>query len=642
MDRQFYLPLGGSQRFNFNPTDGDVVLSAAAGVRVDYVRDNDWQELEIGRAIPAPLAYEGLMRVRALDAGENHALLENPGGSSQSLRLAVNVFRVELAVDSNRDGEVDHQDPGKSSWVWGPSEKGAVLLVNNDRDISDASPVPGQYSEWSELVVEPSENENFPEGMKLVLSATDGAARRFTVYARNGAGDFERILGSNREDPNENPIVISRELPATGVHCFVEAHEYPGPFFEGLITIELWLLRDDRLVATDRVVFRVAPWIMTPHNLPVQKVFACRIETGGNSNDAFLNDLEGALQGLGVPLHIIPSQQHLGDRWIQDEIEFGYVKGASHTLPVVLDSPRDRGLDDFPEAALLGPDFGHFQLGGSTPNSLDSFGNLEVTPPVTVRGQEYPFGRIVFGGRRHGDYGTDTRQMMPEVRRFLYAQKIQAPFEIFTDWLIVGHVDEICCFVPAPTDKGFEVLVASPIRARAILERLEAEGHGDVPMFEGLRREAPFGLVSAEVTIAQLLRDDQFWEANERFQRYMDMNLEILSRELEVDDRHLIQIPVLFHPEPGRTAAFFPDMVNHIVIGNTSLVPKPHGPKIDGQCAFESAFENAVPHRDVRFIEDWYSYHEMLGEVHCGTNCLRGPFLNKNWWDFKPVGGFDI
>ncbi|PFF41493.1 hypothetical protein CN357_31775 [Bacillus cereus] len=38
-----------------------------------------------------------------------------------------------------------------------------------------------------------------------------------------------------------------------------------------------------------------------------------------------------------------------------------------------------------------------FSNWGSTYNSLDSFGNLEVSPPVSVRGKAYPFGRIIFG-----------------------------------------------------------------------------------------------------------------------------------------------------------------------------------------------------------------------------------------------------
>lgn len=37
------------------------------------------------------------------------------------------------------------------------------------------------------------------------------------------------------------------------------------------------------------------------------------------------------------------------------------------------------------------------------------------------------------------------------LRDFLYAQQVQAPVELFSDWLMTGHVDEFMCFLP--TDK---------------------------------------------------------------------------------------------------------------------------------------------------------------------------------------------
>lgn len=99
------------------------------------------------------------------------------------------------------------------------------------------------------------------------------------------------------------------------------------------------------------------------------------------------------------------------------------------TFPVVFDSPRNRGLKDFafkkilvrqgiansflPKNPLLGPaaapitaplfsqgpDFGYVtrEPPGQEASSLDSFGNLDVSPPVTVRGKEYPLGRILIG-----------------------------------------------------------------------------------------------------------------------------------------------------------------------------------------------------------------------------------------------------
>lgn len=642
---EFYIAYGDTQTINFGATQGLVHLDAARDLQVHYVRNDEWRELSVGEEIPAPLLYEGLLRLTPTQPGACTATLINLNAEEaalEPLEATVHAIRTELAVDTDRDGQVDYHDPARSHWVWGQGQRGAILLVNNDRDISDASPRPGEHSEWSELVVLPSGVSPFPADTALRLYATPQAAKRFTVYTQRANGRYERILGVDARNPAD-VITLSEAIPSDGATCFVEGHEYSGNSFEGFLTIELRLSIDDRPAASDSVVFRVAPWIMNPNTLPAKKVFACEIQRGAG-NAAFMADLTRELADLSVPLHVIPPQDHLGDRWIQDEVEFGYCRGASHVLPVVNDSPRDRGLDGFPEKRLLGADFGHFQIGGSNPNSLDSFGNLEVSPPVKVGTTSYPFGRIVFGGREDGTPNPRGRQMMPELRHFFYAQKVQAPFEVFTDWLAVGHVDEIVCFVSSKNDKGFDTLVASPTRCKAVLERLVRLGHGNTVMFKGQFRGTPTSGVSAEITVRDLLSDAGFWRDNAKYQRYMDHNVAILKKELGLEDRHIIQIPIAFyhHPSYGGAVAYFPDMVNHLVIGNTSLVPKPHGPVIGGRCAFEAAFEAAVPNRRVRFIEDWYSYHEELGEVHCGTNTIREVFLNRAWWDHKPVGGFDV
>lgn len=46
-----------------------------------------------------------------------------------------------------------------------------------------------------------------------------------------------------------------------------------------------------------------------------------------------------------------------------------------------------------------GPDFGYVtrEPKNGRVSSLDSFGNLDVSPPVTVKGKEYPLGRILIG-----------------------------------------------------------------------------------------------------------------------------------------------------------------------------------------------------------------------------------------------------
>lgn len=43
--------------------------------------------------------------------------------------------------------------------------------------------------------------------------------------------------------------------------------------------------------------------------------------------------------------------------------------------------------------------------------------------------------------------------MTKVVRDFLKAQQVQAPVELYSDWLRVGHVDEFMTFVPIPGKK---------------------------------------------------------------------------------------------------------------------------------------------------------------------------------------------
>lgn len=43
--------------------------------------------------------------------------------------------------------------------------------------------------------------------------------------------------------------------------------------------------------------------------------------------------------------------------------------------------------------------------------------------------------------------------MTKVVQDFLWAQKVQEPIALFSDWLLVGHVDEFLTFVPAPDRK---------------------------------------------------------------------------------------------------------------------------------------------------------------------------------------------
>ena len=636
---------GTGARFEFNKRDGSIVLvEATEGLQVRYVENDAWAVLSPGSSVPAPLAFEGLMSVLATDPGAYTALIHHVDESDRvldELSVALHVLHVRVDVDADRDRVIEDNEEGKRNWVWGKEQRGAIALVNNDRDTASLTETQAEDSELTEVLIRPTRTPLPPE-CELVLVVTRDEAARISIY-RATDGGLELLLGVDPADPDAQPRTVSPPLSAGGVRCFLEAHAYPGPFFEGLLELELQLREGGRTIGNDRALVRVAPWIMTPNTFPVDEVYTCDTSETDVPNEAFLAALSEMCESLDVPLRIVAVDEHGGDRWIQDEVEFGFSESPTHVLPVVCDSPRDRGLNNW-SRLQVGPDLGHFQLAGSTPNSLDSFGNLEVSPPVTVNDRHYPFGRIVFGGREYGDYGEETRQMMPELRRFLHAQKVQAPIEIYTDWLTVGHVDEIISFVPARTKQGFQLLLASPRKAQGVLDRLIEDGHGDVLMFEGLRRGDPDSGDPAEVGVQALRSQFPFWEANETFQASMDLNRELLMMELDIGEADVIELPVLFWP-PGpqdpRTAAFFPDMVNHLVIGDVSVVPRPYGPRINGEDAFEQAFRAALPDRDVRFVDDWYAYHEQLGEVHCGTNARRRPPADIHWWEYRPEGAFD-
>lgn len=115
--------------------------------------------------------------------------------------------------------------------------------------------------------------------------------------------------------------------------------------------------------------------------------------------------------------------------------------------------------------------------------------------------------------------------MSKALRDFLCAQQVQAPVELFSDWLMTGHVDEFMCFVPTrdksegekvcvgdwrgclppslggpwkllegklescsfSVSQGFRLLLASPSSCYKLFQEKQKEGYGDMPLFEDVR-----------------------------------------------------------------------------------------------------------------------------------------------------------
>ncbi len=104
------------------------------------------------------------------------------------------------------------------------------------------------------------------------------------------------------------------------------------------------------------------------------------------------------------------------------------------------------------------------------------------------------------------------------------------------------------------------------------------------------------------------------------------------------------ELPVLFENVGSNyAAALNPGVTNLVSLplanGTTHLVvPDPEGPDQPTDvwaAATKSALEalgTASNPVQVTFVDVFYSYHDLLGEIHCGTNNVRTPPAG-NWWD---------
>ncbi|NXS58363.1 PADI1 deiminase, partial [Brachypteracias leptosomus] len=548
--------------------------------------------------------------------------------------LYLTCVEISLDADTNRSGVASRTLLDKTTWKWGPDGHGAILLVNCDRDDpktteSDHSDTTirsyADLKDMSQMVLRTRGPRTIFTGHHLILHVDYSDADKVGVfYSGNSIAleDYKHVLGGSKLTYTIKPSRHQDEST-----FYVEGLIFPNIHFEGLVSFHVTLLESpekgflETPIFTDTVVFRVAPWIMTPNTSAPLEVFVCSME----NNEDFVTAVGSLAKKVNCPLTVCPLQENQHDRWIQDEIEFGYVQAPHKTFPVVFDSPRDRGLVHFPKKRILGPDFGYVtQKKPKHVSSLDSFGNLEVSPPVTVKGKEYPLGRILIGSSFPRSGG---RRMSKAVKDFLIAQRVQAPVELYSDWLHVGHVDEFLSFVPAPDRKGFRLLLASPSACYQLLKKKQEEGYGEAVMFEGREdRSKP--------TINEILDNKDLWKFNNYAQSCINWNRNILKRSLGLVEQDIVDIPQLFHGNVDAGAdAFFPDMVNMLVLGRHLGIPKPFGPLVGGQCCLEERVRALLEPLGLTctFINDYFSYHVNLGEVHCGTNVRRKPFSFK-WW----------
>ncbi|XP_037010685.2 protein-arginine deiminase type-1 [Artibeus jamaicensis] len=571
------------------------------------------------------------VKVSYFGQGEDSAL-----GHSELYLTGVD---ISLDVDTGRQGKVKRSRGDKKTWRWGPEGYGAILLVNCDRDSPRSSGLDlasiqltslDDLKDMSPMVLTCDGPDKLFDNHKLVMKMPFSDSRRVGVFCARGGNslsNYKQVLG-----PQHLFYEVERQPGERKISFYVEGLAFPDADFSGLVSLSINLVDKatllEVLIFTDTVVFRVAPWIMTPNTQLPLELYVCSVRDPHSSNEKFLRDLSDLVLKANCKMITCPWNENQNDRWIQDEIEFGYVEAPHKSFPVVFDSPRDRGLKDFYKK-ILGPDFGYVTkeilLAGAS--GLDSFGNLDVSPPVTVGGKEYPLGRILIGSSFPKSGG---RRMAKVVCDFLKAQQVQAPVELYSDWLSVGHVDEFLSFVPTSDQKGFRLLLASPRVCLKLFQEKKEEGHGEAAQFDGVEHQV-------KRSINEMLADRRLQRDSLHVQSCIDWNREVLKRELGLTERDIVDVPQLFYRQGSYAEAFFPNMVNMVVLGKHLGIPKPFGPIIHGRCCLEEKVRALLEPLGLHctFIDDFLSYHKLLGEVHCGTNVRRQPFSFK-WWHMVP------
>jgi hypothetical protein len=568
---------------------------------------------------------------------------------STPLLLAVALLVGCPSAEPDGAGPVDGPAPGEA-WLTlvGEYEAGATkvqpglaVLPNMDDDNDNGTPdwadnedddLLGDDDELSSILIPASVWMGLGEDETYELSL-HGQERSFRVRY-----DGDVVLGQTPDDDITTWTVPSS---AADIELTVEARGFLAQTW-----ISLDRMSGGESVSNDWSFITAAPLILNHHLQQTEHIWVTDVPESGSSDiQRFYNNqhmIETFEDVMGEMFTAVPVGDYAGDVWVQDEIQIGWMNSPGARTDLVIDSIRDRGLDDFPEDYIVGdgsdsgPDVINETWGNPLQaNSLDSFGNLEVSPPVTVDGVEYPFGRIYFGGN-------DTRYPTRDLTDFLASQRIQKPFMPDTSWLCVGHIDEVVSTVPDPSSElGFKFIIADIPTAWDVLE--DMDGSLDLPRYARSSSQMGHGMADVDA----IVNNNALRNENEEIQEdILDPMREQFSEELGLTEDDILLMPSLFESLPGcGDAALIPGMVNMIVANRGDqtdvFLADPFTRDSDDPTIGQDE-DPTIAHvqammpdtLDLHFVDNWAVYHAQLGEVHCGTNMMRTP--SADWWS---VGG---
>jgi len=525
---------------------------------------------------------------------------------------------ADVDVDNNHDGEIGGGDDAIEAEVH------AAFIANVDDDNGDLqrdrqdSTLNPDDDDMTDVVVR---RVRGLDGAKVFVELQPPGVARDRVRLWQG----DSILVEAGKDRGEVAGIGDGDVTLR-----LESQTGRTTDWDGVVRVRVTVEDGGNVVSEDVVTMRAAP-VIFPDNLQAPKrLFVMDVSEGQDNNQALLAAFENLPEG--VELTTTNAFTYGFDRWMQDNWEVGSqtvpTKNGVKEMITAMQHERSyggQGLENFVPGEWLSAGRGFFYPGGAE-SSHNYGGNLEVSPPTA----QDPLGRMLYGGGTttlSGARNADT--MNAEQVGFLDAQEVQGPaLELSSEWLAVGHIDEIFQFVPDLSPEGehpFKVVIASPRMARDVLLALRAAGRGDSRAF-ATRRD--------NYSVDEMLDAEQFNALNEAAQTRIDEIQARLKESLGLTDDDFRPVPVLFNEvDSGLVAAFNPGIQNLVTVGDRLFVPDPEGPADDGVDAWQRATLESLADTDldVIFVDVFESYHELLGEAHCGTNLERAPYSTP-WW----------
>lgn len=546
---------------------------------------------------------------------------------------------ADIDVDTNRDGIIDDADD-EAEDVW-TLDSGATFLANFDdddfdgqRDADDAQLEGGEDLKDFARVIVHQNAELTAQDQVSVTVTPPAAADAVRIFLTTSGGTIRTL----HEPGDSGARSIDPTDLAGDVTLLLEGTETRSSAWDGTVTLTLSMSSGGETL-TDAVALRVSPVIFTDNMQPAERLYVMRIDDRRlGPNLEFYTALQRDIP-THVELYTADQYEYLGDRWLQDNMQTGYQSMASEggqaVMKTHLQTQRPtgpRGLEPFLISEALGADRGWAYPGRSRDTSLNYGGNLEVAPPH----DGYPLGRVIIGGGEGGTLdGRAYSDTMGELQRaWLDAQEIQGPsIEVASEWLAVGHIDEIFLFVPnrnaGAGERPWKVLFASPDLAVEILETIADDGAGNTQVFAGRQ---------TQTTVSQILGNTRLMGYQDSAQAKIDSIREVLTTSLQLTPDDIIEVPVLYewHPFDGLNfaAAYNPGIQNLIVLDDFLFVPDPEGPVVGGLDAFQTATRQVLEPMGltVQFVDIFDSYHLNLGEAHCGTE-VEGTAYETPWWN---------